>query len=125
MKYIILGDPVPLARPRLTAKKIYDSQKHQKLIAGINLKNQHEGNSFYEGNLHLDVKFYLKIAAKKNVDQLKDTFHVYRPDLSNLIKFIEDIGTGIIYKDDSLICSVTATKKYSDNPRTEFEIRIL
>ena len=125
MKYIIIGDPIALARPRFNVQKVYDGQKHKKLIYGINLKNQHEGKPFYEGNLHLDVKFYLKIANKKKKSVLEDTYHVYRPDLSNLIKFIEDIGTGIIYKDDSLICSVHAIKKYSATPRTEFEIRIL
>jgi len=125
VKYIILGDPIPLARPRFNKKKVYDSQKHKKLVAGINLRHQHDNKPFYEGNLHLDVKFYLKIATKKKISLLEDTYHVYTPDLSNLLKFIEDICSGIIYKDDSLICSIHAIKKYSSIPRTEFEIKVL
>ncbi len=125
MKYILIGNPIPLARPRFNVQKVYDGQKHKKLVCGINLKNQHKGKPFYEGNLHLDVKFYLKISKRKKGDLLDNTYHVYRPDLSNLIKFVEDIGTGIIYKDDSLICSVHAIKKYSAIPRTEFEIKVL
>ena len=125
MKYIIIGTPIPLARPRFNGRKIYDSQKHKKLVAGINLRHQHDNKPLYEGDLHLDVKFYLKIASKKKISILEDTYHVYKPDLSNLLKFIEDVCTGIIYKDDSLICSVYAIKKYSSIPRTEFEIKVL
>ena len=125
MKYIIIGNPIPLARPRFNGRKIYDSQKHKKLVAGINLRHQHDNKPLYEGDLHLDVKFYLKIASKKKISILEDTYHVYKPDISNMLKFIEDVCTGINYKDDSLICSVFAIKKYSSIPRTEFEIKVL
>jgi hypothetical protein len=32
-KYIIEGDPVPLARPRFAGRRIYDSQKNLKVCA--------------------------------------------------------------------------------------------
>ena len=125
MKYIIAGDPVPLARPRHGKGHFYDKQKHLKLVAGINLKNQHDDRPFYEGRLHLKVAFFLKIAKKMDVWKLNNTYHCKRPDLSNMLKYIEDVGTGILYTDDAIICSVEATKWYSDNPCTEFEIREL
>lgn len=125
MRYIILGDPVALARPRFNKRNVYDKQKHEKLIAGINLRNQHDDRPFFEGALHMDIHFFLKIPRKSKINAFENCHHIFKPDLSNLIKFVEDIGSGIIYKDDSIICSITASKKYSKEPRTEFEIRIL
>lgn len=125
MIYVIPGNPVALARPRLTKKKIYDSQRNEKLVAGINLKNQHGDQPLFEGPIHLDVNFYLKMPARQNPDKMEGRWHIFKPDLSNLLKFIEDIGSGVIYKDDCIICSVTATKYYGKEPRTEFEIKTL
>lgn len=31
--YVIHGDPIPLARPRMGVRRIFDSQKNQKLYA--------------------------------------------------------------------------------------------
>lgn len=125
MKYIIKGDPVPLARPRFHMRRVYDSQKHKKLVAGISLQQQHDNRPFFEGNLQLIMTFFLKIAKKRDISKYDQQYHAQRPDLSNLIKFVEDIGTGILYKDDAIIASVTAEKFYSTEPRTEFEIKVL
>lgn len=125
MKYVIMGAPIPLARPRFSKKTVFDSQKHKKLIMGIHLRNQHQDKPMYTGNLHMDIVFYLISPSVRKHGDMEEAYHVKRPDLSNLIKFVEDIGTGILYEDDALICSLTATKKYSKEPRTEFEITVL
>ena len=125
MLYVIMGDPVPLARPRFNVRSIYDAQKNKKLVAGINLRNQHGDRPYLEGPLHLDIHFFLKIPVQGKHSRLDNRYHIYKPDLSNLIKFIEDIGSGLIYHDDSTICSINSTKKYSIEPRTEFELTIL
>lgn len=41
--------------------------------------------------------------------------HIKKPDLSNLIKMIEDRAIGILYKDDNLISEINAKKVYSSN----------
>lgn len=122
MKYIIEGSPVPLARARYGQRKVWDSQKELKLIAGINLKNQHGNNPLFIGPLHLTVFFFIEIPASRYRQRLSLKPHFYKPDLSNLLKFIEDIATGIIYHDDALIAHVTAYKLYDVKPRTEFTI---
>jgi Holliday junction resolvase RusA-like endonuclease len=61
-------------------------------------------------------------SRSKQKDKLINTFHVYTPDLSNMIKFVEDIANGILYKDDCQISSIVAHKIYSDTSRTEFTL---
>ena len=46
--------------------------------------------------------------------------HATIPDLSNCIKFIEDICSGVVYKDDAIIASISSKKLYDNEPRTEF-----
>jgi Holliday junction resolvase RusA-like endonuclease len=125
MLYVLQGDPVPLARARHGRHGIYDSQKNTKLIASITIQSQHNNQPLYEGSIHLDIMFYMKIPKMKRNNNLEGCYHVFKPDLSNLIKFVEDLCTSILYHDDSLICSISAAKKYSNEPRTEFEVKIL
>lgn len=126
--YVINGNPIALARPRLGHKKVWDCQTELKAVSAIELRYQHANQQMYYGPLHLNVTFYLPIPSsisKKKKSQLFGSPHIFRPDLSNLIKYIEDVATGIIYRDDSLIAKITSFKLYDNNPRTEFTIEIL
>jgi Holliday junction resolvase RusA-like endonuclease len=59
--------------------------------------------------------------SKTNKKKIKpQTHHATIPDLSNMIKWVEDICVGIVYKDDAIISSITSKKMYDENPRTEF-----
>jgi Holliday junction resolvase RusA-like endonuclease len=103
----------------------WDSQKKVKLACGIALAEQHAYRPFFEGPLHFDVCFYFpfpQIVSRAKIPLLRGKPHICRPDLSNLLKFVEDIGTGILYSDDCLISSITAKKCYDDKPRTEFSV---
>lgn len=124
--YTIPDVPVPLKRPRFFKNKVYDAQKHLKLVKGIELKNQHQNKPPFAGILHFDINFYFalpKKLAQKNKLMLQQ-YHIYRPDLSNLIKMVEDlcVDCGIIH-DDCIISSVFSRKVYDEgDPRTEFII---
>lgn len=48
-----------------------------------------------------------------------------KPDLSNIIKAVEDGLNEIAYHDDSQIVSFYAVKWYSETPRVEIELREL
>lgn len=121
--YVIEGNPTPLARARWGQGRIYDTQKHIKLITGITIANQHTGVAFFTGPLELEITFFFK--TPNNMKKLMGNPHITRPDLSNMIKFIEDVATGITYHDDCLIASIIARKLYDNTPRTEFTIRQL
>jgi len=125
MKYVIMGDPTPLARARHGKGRTWDSQKQLKLVWGIHLKGQHQDKPLLFGPLLLDITFYMKQPKTKKNKEDKESgdYHKIKPDLSNLVKFIEDVATNILYKDDCLIAKIIATKVYDENPRTEFTLQ--
>lgn len=122
VSYLIPGKPIPLARARYgnTHNKMWDSQKAIKNAASIVLLNGHNTRPFFEGPLHIDIDFYFPRAAKNPPPE--NSFMHYKPDIDNLIKFVLDISNGILFHDDSCISSITATKRYSADPRTHIHI---
>lgn len=123
--YILTGDPIPLARARHGQRRVYDSQKPVKLIAGISLRNQHEGLPLFTQPLRLDAHFYFKIpmrlsGAKK--DKLEGTPYASRPDLDNCIKFILDVSNMVLFEDDACVTCIIAHKLYGAEPRVEFTL---
>jgi Holliday junction resolvase RusA-like endonuclease len=120
MIYVIKGDPVPLARARMSYKTVYDSQKNTKLVLGITLANQHDDKPLIAGPLHLEFVFFMFTSKIKKAKLGQP--HWAKPDLSNLIKLYEDVATSVLYNDDSQIASISARKVYSDDPRTELRI---
>lgn len=130
MKYIIPGDPVPLARARIGhgAKRMYDSQKQSKLHTGIIIQSQMEEEPLWDGPLHLDVTFFMRIPRRIHTRREIEkslTYHYCRPDISNLIKFLEDTVQTILFRDDAQIACITSRKVYHQEPRTEFTIQRL
>ncbi len=121
--YIIPGNPVPWKRAGHCAGGFYDAQKQNKLVTGTYIHNQHEG-VLYSGPLLLDITFYfpMPMSLKHKWETMRHTPNFYRPDLSNLIKYVEDVCTGLLYKDDCLITEIKAKKLYSDVGRTEFTL---
>ena len=125
MIYTIIGPPVPLARARHTAYAVYDSQKTLRIHQEIELENQQTKPLLNNMPLRLNVTFYMPIPVSYSPKKRLETVgkpHMFKPDTSNLLKWIEDIATKIVYYDDCLISDVHATKVYDLNPRTEFTI---
>ncbi len=123
--YVVYGDPIALARARHSRGRVYDAQKHIKLVWGINIQRQHNNERPFEGPVFMDVIFYMPIpstASQKKKDSLKDQWHILRPDSDNLLKFVCDVATSICYHDDCIIAKQSIEKVYDDGggPRTEF-----
>lgn len=119
-KFTLYGTPTALARPRFSklSRKVYDPQAYQKSKDIFQLQTQHSiHEDLFTKPLHLDVTFYMPIPLHKK--RKNNLYHYCKPDLDNLVKWANDIGNGILYIDDSLICSINARKIYSDEPRTE------
>ncbi len=126
--YVVREKPVPLNRPRISEYGVYDSQRKIKERIGNILLAQKNDDATICGMLHLNIDFYMPLPkTKSHREHLKQQqYHVYRPDLSNLIKFIEDVCVDIgIIEDDCLIASISARKLYDESHRTEFYFEIL
>ena len=73
--------------------------------------------------LHVDIVFYMQRPKASKYKNLK--WHTTRPDCDNMEKPLLDICKSIVFKDDSIVCSVSKKKVYSELPRTEFSFTIL
>ena len=128
IRFVIPGNPIALARPRFAHKHVFDSQRLEKLTAGLHIRHQFGSETPYENvPLSMDIKFILPIPSCSKVrhDKYIDSFHTHRPDIDNLCKFVLDICNNLIYKDDCIIARLSSSKVYGDNPRTEFTIKEL
>lgn len=103
----------------------YDEQKDIKADARLQLLIQKDKIKTIYGPITLDITFFMQIPesySEKRKNALVGTLHSKRPDLSNLIKYVEDVAQGILFFDDSCITNIIATKIYDRTARTEFMI---
>ena len=119
MTFIVPGDPVPLARARIGRYSIYDSQKHEKFVAGMQISHQMAGLKMLNGPLLMEVTFYMPASKSK---RRYGRPHYFKPDLDNLIKYVNDICNETAFNDDCCIYKIIATKLYDDKPRTVFTL---
>ncbi len=127
-KFIIPGEPVAKGRPKLsrygtyTPKKTKEYEKH--------IREEWKKNGYKEplrGAIKVDIIFHKgvpksdskAVRMKKILGQIKPTV---KPDLDNYIKAVLDGLNGLAWVDDSQIVEITASKEYSEKPRTEVMI---
>lgn len=135
MQIVIPGDPIAKARHR--RRKLpngyivdYDPQSREKNKVAQWMKTQIavKPSEFDSANAFaLDVVLHIPIpksdsAAQRNAKLWGLIPHNQKPDGSNYLKFYEDAANSVLYDDDSMLCHVSAKKKWSDNPRTEIKI---
>lgn len=122
--YEIPGDPVAWCSHRGFGKKSFNPHYKEKEVAQWHLKQQHKGPLI---DYAVRVDFYFEMPIPKNfpkgkIKEIKNgkiIWHDKRKDRTNLIKFAEDCMTGIILKDDNIVCSGESKKYYAiDKPRT-------
>jgi Holliday junction resolvase RusA-like endonuclease len=128
--YILEGNPIPCARPRInkTTLHIYDSQKQERIRLKLELERQHNDRPFYKGPLALYATFFLPIPKSlsvKNQNLLNNTYRYNKPDLDNVLKFLLDLSSDILFQDDAQVAVCSIKKIYSKEPRTEFFIEEL
>ena len=86
-----------------------------------------EGWLIIQGPVRIECLFMMpipKTSRKKALDMAMGNIrHTKKPDTDNLLKFVKDCANGIIWKDDSQVYSVYATKFYAENPQTSIIVR--
>lgn len=126
MKYVISGEPIPKLSVRFNKLgRAYNSQDIIMKRCKLELIKQHKKQPLFNSPLHLELYFFMPMPnywTQIKKERMVGEPHIARPDYSNLLKLIEDCGTGTIYTDDKLIYSITGTKTYDWFPRTEFTL---
>ena len=118
--YVIPGNPIPLKRPRFAKGHVYDPQEDEKSGTWMIIRQQQKGPMLL-GPVHLKITFFMN-QPQRHKGKL---WHRTKPDLSNLVKFYEDVCTGILYYDDKQVVKITAEKMYDENPRTVLTVILL
>ena len=124
--YIIPGDPIPLAQARCVGRRVFDSQRQVKIHARICLESQQDNTPpFINVPLCIDITFFMGTPKNQKLinKYMKQKYHIFTPDLDNMIKLICDVSNDLLYKDDCLVAKIIAQKVYTEqNPRTEFTL---
>lgn len=121
----IPGCPIPWQRPGHYGKKCYDRQKKDKEVMQWHLKMNFTLLQPCSIAIRLVVDYHMiipKSYSRRRALECVGKPHVYKPDLSNLVKFTEDTFNGILWKDDSIISEILARKFYSYEPKTVFKM---
>lgn len=77
---------------------------------------EHAGTVFFTEAVSLYVAFFFQ--RPKSVSERKRPFLTTKPDLSKLIRGLEDALTGVLWKDDSQVVSITSSKAYASAGQT-------
>lgn len=132
IRFTVWGEAVPQGRPRATVisgrARLYDpakSRSYKSLVQDAAMAVRPE--TPITGPVAVAVRIYKtppKSLSKKRLaaalaGDLKPTT---KPDCSNILKGIEDALNGLIWRDDSQIVDLQASKHYSDRPRVDVEI---
>lgn len=109
----ILMKPQPKLRARTCNGRTFTPQKTMNAEAELRflvLESLGPIFTIIERPIELELSFYMKRpkAAKKRLHP------AVRPDIDNLIKLVADGLNGVVWKDDSLIWKITATKLYTE-----------
>lgn len=124
-RYTISGNPIPLKRPRVTRNGTYNPQKDEQERVRYELLAQRD-HDVINKPVAITMTFTFSVPRsyhKRKRQWLLEHEHVYRPDLSNLIKFYEDAMLGILVRDDSIISHIHAHKQYGQTASTRIEIK--
>lgn len=110
----IFGEPVAQGRPKAFRRGnhigMYDPKKSSTWKDSIKMQAIAQKAQMLSGALYMQTTFYL--ARPKSLPK-KVVYHVKKPDVSNLIKAVEDALKGICYHDDSQIVKSVIQKEYN------------
>lgn len=133
VEFTIPGEPIPQGRPRAGRNRgkivMYDPKesKDYKRYVSI-IARQHAPKTLLEGALSVRMKIYRQIPKSTTKKDRALIFEgvkrpVSKPDTDNYVKSVLDACNGILFKDDSQIVDLYASKFYSEQPRVEIRLQ--
>lgn len=129
MKYILPGNPIPAARPRLSAGHVYSPHSLEKTKRSLLLAHLHGNKPLFSTPLHVELVFYVqvpdKMSNKKKELYLSRPYHNIRQDIDNLAKFFLDVANKVLWEDDALVVSLVCKKMHAREGRTEIIVELI
>lgn len=132
ISFTVFGDIQPAHRPRASVgkrkgklgedqyyPKMHNDERHTSWMETVKLQALgYRPRTLLDGPLALKVTFYLlrPMSAKKR------RFPHTKPDLSNLVKAVEDALNKVIWTDDSRIVSLAVEKRFGDPCRVDIQV---
>lgn len=128
VSFTVYGKAAPagsksLGRTKAGAAFVRDSSgdrgKHWRTSVGQVAAAAMQGHAPLDGPLSLEATFYVARpqthrSKRGGLVQSAPPFPVTRPDLTKLLRAIEDAMTGIVWRDDAQVIEQTARKVYDD-----------
>jgi len=130
----LLGEPVAWARARLGLRSVHftpPKQRNNGVALKLLAQEEMMGRTPMTGALQLDVHAEFRIPksfskAKRKAAILGELRPTKKPDLSNIIKQIEDAFNGIVFVDDAQIVQYGNPRKvYGEQPKIVVTVREL
>ena len=138
VRLVIPGDPIPQHRARACSRgkhaAVYSDQAQQYADFKVKTLERYPGQPL-DGPLEVILFFQIgrpkaHYGTGRNAGTLKASapkFHTKTPDVDNLAKFTLDAcNGGVIWKDDALVASLSAFKRYvepGETPATIINVR--
>ena len=135
LMFEIPGSPIGQGRPKFSTinghAKAYDPEKSRNYKAYVRLlatqAMKESGFTMIEGPCCLSIDAYFEVPKSKSKKFREAAlsgleYPTKKPDLSNIVKGIEDALNGLAYKDDALIVRLNTVKLYSEIPRVEVSL---
>lgn len=119
--YELSGTPIPWMRAGRKGNKYYDKQMSEKTKAQWEVKAAMSGLYSHSEPLKVVMEFHMPIPKSWSKVKQKRALHKphsSRPDLDNLLKFVDDSLNQILWEDDAIIYEVHIRKFYSKDPKT-------
>lgn len=123
ISFIVPGQPFAWKRPASKGKMRFTPPKmraYERLVGFLALNAVRGFNAPWAGPMMLSVVFTMKTPKRGKSHGMP---HLSDPDLSNLIKIIEDGMIGVVYKDDNQIAYISASKVYGEKPNVHVIVR--
>lgn len=125
--FTVPGEPVPFAwRQRGGERFCPARQKRATDAIGLCARRAMAGRSLMDGPIEIDVVF-IRHRRSRRRNQVAPWPDTARPDLTNLVKLLEDALTGIVWADDTQVvrqrAAKWATADPADTPKTIVTVR--
>jgi Holliday junction resolvase RusA-like endonuclease len=130
LEFIVPGEPVGKARPRVTKFGAYTPAKtvnYETLVKEM-FAIKYPRHKPYEGQIAMGIEAFFQIPQSRPQKVKKmmaegDIKPCKKPDCDNILKIVADALNNMAYEDDKQIITARVSKHYTDaNPRVEITI---